>query len=274
MVWRRCGSRKRVGFPPAVCGLLLCFISVVLLAQDKGEAEAKAEKYAKEWRKYTDEQNGNIHVSGEVVSPTGEPLAGVKVDIDRGIAAGWEGKRLRSTETVSGRFGFVFEANHSVSLDFSLPGFHTEQTWFLFGEKAKPTRAEGENHYYDNVRVVLEKIGELARLDEYDLWLKATPDGTATVWDISGVKGTQKKPVLKEVQAQGQPAAGTVYACLVPSAVETPAAMFGDRVISRRGSVIRVGLSDGADGGFICVPLEGRPPRRAMRDMKAAPEGD
>jgi hypothetical protein len=259
----------------ALLALVLLGGAAVLVSQDKPDDEkAKAERYAKEWKKYIDEQNGNIYVSGEVVSSTGEPLDGVKVYIDQCIAAGWENKHVKTTETVNKTLKFELKGVQVVYLRFVRDGYHAEELEFLFGEGAKPDRIEDKSFYYDNVRVVLEKIGELARLDQYDLWLRARPDGTATVWDISGVRATRRKTAYKEVRTQDLPLPGTVYACLVPSPAvdEAPSPVEGKREQIPKGSVVRIGVSDGADGGFAFVPLEGRTPSRTLRDMKLAPE--
>jgi hypothetical protein len=274
-------TMKRIIPSGVVCGLLLLLTAAGLLAQEKAEDKrAKAERYAKEWKKYIDEQNGNIYVSGEVVCSTGERLDGVKVNIDQCIAAGWENKHVKTTETVNKAFKFEFKGVQVVYLRFVRDGYHAEELELLFGEGAKPDRIEGKNFYYDNVHVVLEKIGELALLDLYEMRLTFAPDGKASVWDIARVVKKSGKPVagsvrpvLKDVVWENIPPPGTVYTCLVPSATDVPPAVYKGTIVSPpKRTTIRVGVNDGAGGGLIRVQPEGRTYSRVLRDMKEAPE--
>lgn len=226
-------------------------------------------------------RRGRFVLKGVVVDEQGTKMDGVSAAISqsRHTEFGTKTNTTDRTQKINGEF--VVEANgaDSVSLWFYRDGYYSERLTFssdeglpenwdsriMRGEKLEPAVVKR-----DNLRVVLEKHGNLALFNEFPVDLEATASGHGKVWDLAILADGQDKEV-----ANVRDEASLPTQCL-----------YLDPQITKDGQLavqmVRLGETDvpcpsnlrivmKGDGGFVVTPTVATTSERQYRSMKEAP---
>ena len=224
-------------------------------------------------RKSVDRLNVDFVIRGKVVDQSGTPLSGVAVRIHRTKSVGMMRDEVHDESTVvNGTFAFEYKQTQGVEFEFKLNGYHSFSTGFGSLNPPKEARIEGKTHTYDNVTVVLQKIGRLAGLHAYAPVLSWSPTGDLRVWETAGVGAERVETKCGDTSGRPGTGAQCVYAYVTKGIA--PATPNG----GRKGNavpgdeVVQLVLQDGKGGGFIKVPRQGRDDRTMLLAMTTAPK--
>lgn len=249
-------------------------LAVLLLPLSVAICGERDDKEAREYiRKALEQQNVDFVIKGRVVDQDGTLLNGVTAVVEKSKATGmFREEDTKTTEVVNGTFCFTVRTAYAVNLEFRLTGHHGSGL-LDYGSSvpAEGVRIEGRTHFYDDVTVVLQKIGKLAHLHEYLAPVLWQPDGALVAWDISRIGRERTATKCVKLTANPGPEIPCVYLHIVKSETPMPAVVHDSAEISPRDGVVQLVIQDGKGGGFIRVPSQGKDQRQMLLQMTTAP---
>ncbi len=159
-------------------GLWMAIILILVGVGFSAERERFSEKEYLGWKKalraFEKEINGDFFLEGVVMDERGNLLKGVKLRISTHYAS-WDDwdfapssdKTDTREKIINGTFSLKIKNRASVYLEFSKEGYYDERLHFSF-DPPEGGKREGRTLVNRNIKVVLERIGELPKLIEFD----------------------------------------------------------------------------------------------------------
>ena len=218
------------------------------------------------------EMNVDFEIRGNVVDQDGGPLSGVGLRV-RGLRTPgpFREEHYSLTRKVDRVFELSLSRTYAATLYFSLDGYHSCRLGFSSRIPAEGARIEGHTHTYDDVTVVLHKIGELAQVHRHGCVLSYGLDGTLQAWDLSTVGPVRRQSRLLDLDAIPGPDVSCMYVHLVASPTPIEPQVVGGMEMTPRNAILQVVLQDGQGGGFIRVATEGRSEKEMLYATTTAP---
>lgn len=250
---------------------------------DNEPTQQELEQAAGVLQKLLDVTHGRFVLKGEVVDERGQRLNGVSVELDKSRLKNMGEAAEHDTEnrTIYGTFDFAISGYISVRLTFSKAGYYSRRVEFAMpssGEALANIAAglvvEQQVFTKEGLRIVLEKVGQLADLKLYGGFLEYRSDGTGKVLDLDKSHiGRKPLQVVSNVHDSSQLPVNCVYFLaergadgkILTEQVQRPRSYFVE-VFPQRLTLI---MND-PDGGFVVFA----PPTRKnlYHQMKQAPE--
>jgi len=223
-------------------------------------------------RDYIEKSNVDFIIKGRVVDQESKPLQKVQVFI-RGVkqTTGTATEEKNDKVIVNDSFEFSVRDSRSVCLTFLADGYYPNVIEFGSAQPGTDAILPGKTHTYENVIVVLRKMGQLAVLNGYDPLLSYGYDGSCTSWDIAGI--TTEKVETRCVKGVGRPAPDVpcVYMQVIPSKAPIEPVMVGPEEAFPANRIVQLVLQDGKGGGFVRAYSKAKNAVEAGRDFTTAP---
>ncbi len=260
--------------------IILILVGVAFSGERERFSEKEYKQYLESIRRAAKEINGNFLLEGIVVDEKGKPLKDVQMDITTLYSASFfEEKEWKERKVIDGSFRLKVRNRADVYLEFSKEGYYDERLHFSF-DPPEGGKREGRTLVNRNIKVVLERIGELPKLIEFDSALVYYSSRKAIIINfdnlggpgtVIGTRGREKVEDLLFAIEGGTLPPNSIY--ILPR-------------IDARGKVIPVIdeynryfapptklVMNNPEGGFVVVDpknLKGSGP--TLRKMKEAPE--
>ena len=242
-------------------------------------------------------ENGNFILEGIVVDEEGKPLKDVELTITTHKTIfspsgflGFDYKTKKRKMKIDGSFSVRAYKCERVALEFRKKGYFKEQIRFsiLVARGSLPGTQEGElkgNTFINrNIRVVMERIGELPKLIRYDSYLEYYSGGKAIIIDldkgmgdpVDGGRGiVEVEDLLSAVDMNLLPS-NSIYLLPVSKALDAKGKIIPvkdkyGRLFSPR---VKLVIND-PEGGFVVhtpLPPQKRKASPIVREMKEAPK--
>ncbi len=271
--------------------LALCFASFILCsggtlsladkdANDHEPTQAEREAVETIMRRLAEADNIRFLLGGIVVDEAGQPLGGVKMTVHKPkTTAPWQGSVEREILVVNSTFSLDLNGYSGVGLEFEKEGYHPAKLAFPYNVSGyveeKITRGEKvDPHVWrkDDIRVVLEKIGQLADLLSYGAMVEYNKQGGGKVLDFDSPPHTPLRSVA-DLNDLTQLPKDCVYILADSDANRNVAVVEHTRpaseVVDRIPQRVKLVMND-PDGGFITFSPQTR--KNLYHQMKTAPE--
>jgi hypothetical protein len=265
--------------------VVVMFIGFESLAQDDGMSDEQKQQFMKgAFERLMHAEHGAIRLRGEVVDDQGQRLNGVAIDLEKGRLTNF-GEASETDEEklmVNGTFDLSVTGYTSVRATFSKQGYYSrfiefaisladEIGWRVFtGETVSPQTLTKEG-----LRIVLEKQGNVTRLQTYGGFLEYRADGSGKVvnFDKSPV-GRKALQTVQNVHNAGQLPTNCAYVVAQSAAGGGIAAVqvtrpYGQNNVDTFPQQVTLTLND-PTGGFI--PFTPAVRKNTYHQMKIAPE--
>ncbi len=273
-------------------GMFFVFILLIFLIASQagvwGEekegvfGKEKEREWLKQMKKFLEKVNGNFLLEGEVRDKEGNLIDNVKIIISKTKLVFMDTKSTMERRTINGRFCVKAIGFTDVTLEFWKEGYYPEKLHFAYPE-GKGGEKRGRYLINRNIKVVMEKIGELPSLVRFESYVRFYSGGRAVIIDINkGLRdptdrrrGMVKVEDLLENLSRNLLPSGCIY--LIPQDINARGKFLDieEKIAKKDFPKAKLVLNDPGGGFLIYTPSHKEWDvfyHPLIREMKEAPE--